>query len=170
MSHVESNHGSVMLDDIIETSQTETRGAYTAVGTYPCMELVKLISALSEKTRQSVPDIIIGFGKQLAETFKHGFPQYFGEGDYFDFVECVESRIHIDVLKLYPDAELPRFNTISRSDDTLVIDYISSRNLEHLALGLLQGTAEHFGETVSISMVPFMDGETRTVRFEINRA
>ncbi len=169
MEHVETHHGYQFLDDVIESSDAETKGAYTAVGTYPCSELVQLISVMSSKTGQQIPEIIIGFGKQLATTFKRDFPSYFEEPDYFDFVECVENRIHVDVLKLYPDAELPRFETIERTSEKIIIDYTSTRALEHLALGLFQGTAEHFGESISIEMQTYMRDDVRVVRFEISR-
>ena len=169
MDHVETHHGYQFLDDVIEASDTETKGAYTAVGTYPCSELVQLISVMSSKTGQQIPEIITGFGKQLAKTFKRDFPAYFEEDDYFDFVECVEHKIHVDVLKLYPDAELPRFETIERTADKIIIDYTSSRALEHLALGLFQGTAADFGESISIDMTTYTRDDLRIVRFEISR-
>ena len=169
MAHVETHHGLVFLEDMIDECDAETKGAYTTVGTYPCSELVKLIGTLSEKTGEDISEIITGFGRQLAVSFKNSFPQYYKDDDYFDFVECVESRIHIDVRKLYPDAELPEFKTISRSGTELVVDYISARKLEHLALGLLEASAAHFDETVSVSMAPYMNGETRIVRFTIGR-
>jgi hypothetical protein len=169
MDHVEAGHGHQFLDDVIESSDAETKGGYTAVGTYPCAELVQLISVFSSKTGLNIPEILIGFGKQLAVTFKRDFPSYFDEIDYFDFVECVENRIHVDVLKLYPDAELPRFETVERTSEKLVIDYISSRALEHLALGLFQGTAAEFGESISIEMDTYTREGTRIIRFEILR-
>lgn len=170
MDHVEALHGFQFLDDVIESSDAETKGAYTAVGTYPCSELVQLISVISSKTGKQIPEIIIGFGRQLAITFKEKFPSYFEESDYFDFVESVESKIHVDVLKLYPEAELPHFETIDRTSDKLVIDYTSSRALEHLAFGLFQGTAADFGESISIDMQTHMRDDERIVRFEISRA
>ena len=169
MAHVETHHGAMFLDDVIESCDAETKGAYTSVGTYPCMELVKLISVYSAKSGVDIPEIITGFGKQLAFIFKHRFPQYFEDADYFDFIEDVENKIHVDVLKLYPNAELPQFKTISRDDTTLVVDYISARKLEHLALGLFQGTADHFQETISVSMQPRTDAETHVVRFTVVR-
>lgn len=169
MEHVESVHGPLVVDKIIETSDTDSDGVYTAVGTYPCAELVSLIVALSQHSGDQIPHIITQFGESLSLSFKRDFPAYYEDVDYFDFVECVEHRIHVDVLKLYPDAELPRFNTLERSPDCLIIDYISSRALEHLALGLLQGSARQFGETVDITMATRHEAEQRIVQFTINR-
>ena len=168
MDHVETAHGPLVVDKIIETSDTQSQGAYTAVGTYPCAELVSLIVSLSQHSGIDVPEIITQFGESLAVSFKRDFPAYYEDVDYFDFVERVESHIHIDVLKLYPDAELPRFKTVSRDEDVLVIDYISSRSLEHLALGLLTGSARHFNKTANVSMRVFEDNGQRIVRFTIS--
>ncbi|MEO9968446.1 MAG: heme NO-binding domain-containing protein [Hyphomonadaceae bacterium] len=170
MDHLERAYGPVLVDDVITSSGVETRGAYTSVGTYPCSELVRLISAMSSISGLGIPQIIRQFGEQLAVSFKRDHPQYYDNIGYFDFVEAVENRIHVDVLKLYPDAELPRFFTVSRSERKLVIDYLSARHLEELAYGLLLGTARHFDENVSISMQPIKRDEGTCIRFEIVRS
>lgn len=59
--------------------------------------------------------------------------------DFFDFVGSVGSHIHVDVIQLYPNAELPRFPTVSRGHGRLVIEYVASRGLQKLAFGLLRG-------------------------------
>ncbi len=169
MEHVESVHGYPALDAIIDNSGAETAGAYTSIGTYPCSELVSLITSLSQYSGVQMPDIITQFGESLAASFKRIYPEYFEGVDYFDFVEGIENRIHVDVLKLYPDAELPHFQTISRTQNELVIDYRSSRALEHLALGLLRGCAGHFYEAVAIEMSPFETETQSFVRFVIRR-
>ncbi len=170
MDHLEQVYGPVIVENVVANSGVESEGAYTSVGTYPCSELIRLISAMSSLTGLEISKIIRQFGEQLAVSFRRDYPQYYTEIDYFDFVETVENRIHVDVLKLYPDAELPKFFTVSRSKEKLVIDYHSARALEELAFGLLLGTARHFGEDVSISMEPFNKNENKFTRFEITRS
>ena len=64
MDHVETAHGPLVVDKIIETSNTQSQGAYTSVGTYPCAELVSLIVSLSQHSGIDVPEIITQFGER----------------------------------------------------------------------------------------------------------
>jgi hypothetical protein len=66
----------------------------------------------------------------------------------------IEAVIHVEVRKLYPDAELPVFN-VSRPDaQTLVLDYRSPRCLDALAHGLIDACVERFGGGVHVQRVP----------------
>jgi len=59
--------------------------------------------------------------------------------------------IHVEVLKLYPDAEVPHFEVLDRTDDRLVLLYESTRHFCDLAEGLMHACAIHFGETIDIA-------------------
>lgn len=63
----------------------------------------------------------------------------------------VESYIHMEVKKLYSDAELPSFICVSPNPGRLEMTYRSARNLPDLAEGLIQGTADYFNERVEIN-------------------
>ena len=52
--------------------------------------------------------------------------------------------------KLYPDAELPSFKVLERTDNSLIMVYSSSRGLYALAHGLTDKTFEHFNKKVNI--------------------
>ena len=69
-----------------------------------------------------------------------------------DLIEGIEQHIHIEVKKLYDDAELPTFNNISRTENKLVIEYTSQKELSHLAIGLIRGTLKHFNINGTILM------------------
>ena len=166
---VEGELGSLQAQRVIDSCELASGGAYTSVGTYPCEEMSKLVSAVSQTTGKCPTKLLEGFGHHLARTFQQAYPQYFETDDFFDFVESIDSHIHVEVQKLYADAELPQFHIIMRTDDTLVVDYHSSRALEHLAYGLLEASALAFGETVDIAMDPMCDGAQRVVRFRLAR-
>jgi hypothetical protein len=55
------------------------------------------------------------------------------------------------VLKLYPDALLPSIDIKSEEDNKMIIIYRSPRRLSQLAIGLIQGCAEYFGEDINIT-------------------
>ena len=69
----------------------------------------------------------------------------------FDFLESIEKYIHVEVKKLYPDAQLPKFKTTRLSDTTLEMIYYSERSMADFALGLIEKTFEHYEEKATIA-------------------
>ncbi len=147
---VEALHSADMVDDLIDEAALPSGGAYTSVGTYPFSEMAALVGLLSKKTSTPVPALLQAFGRHLLSRFVVGYPQFFEvEGGAFSFLERLDGYIHVEVRKLYPDAELPRFET-ERRGDVLVLRYRSERKLADLAEGLLRGAIEHFGEVLTL--------------------
>ena len=164
---VESRFSIDIADQVIEAAQSATGGAYTAVGTYDHAELVRMVVRLSEITGTSVPKLLYAFGEHLACRFAQLYPVFFKTApDLFQFLASIDGHIHVEVRKLYPDAELPRFETVSRSDDAISLVYRSSRHMSDLAQGLIAGTAVHYGETVNVIVTATSDGG---VRFDVSR-
>jgi hypothetical protein len=149
---VEDAHGLDMVDTLIDKSDLPSGGAYTAVGTYDHTEIVNLVVTLSQETGTAVPDLLKGFGKHLFGILIKSYPQ-FGEGitTSLDLLESIEHYIHVEVRKLYPDAELPRFECSRPGDGQLRMVYESSRHFEDLCEGLIQGAIDHYHETATIA-------------------
>ncbi|MBE1298405.1 MAG: hypothetical protein GJ680_00645 [Alteromonadaceae bacterium] len=146
MDMVEDTFSDEVLDTIIEKSDLPSGGAYTAVGTYDHTEIVNLVVALSEEVNIAIPDLLTTFGAHLLGQFAKGYPHFFESAtDCFDFLKNIDNYIHVEVLKLYPDAELPKFHHVQHSDNHLTLYYLSSRHLEDVAIGLIKGTLNHFG-------------------------
>ena len=66
---VEKMFGEEMLDDIIDSTQPKSGGAYTTVGTYDHAELVNMVVELNKRTEIPVPKLIYTFGEYLGVTF-----------------------------------------------------------------------------------------------------
>lgn len=148
---VESVFGFDTLDEIIERSDLPSGGNYTAVGTYDHGEIVSLVSNLSEVTETPVPDLLKAFGTYLFHRFAKLYPAFIeGEENALGFLSRVEDHIHVEVLKLYPQAELPRFDTRWISENELEMIYHSNKHLEDVAEGLIVGCLEHYGENGKI--------------------
>lgn len=170
LDHVEQALGPAMVESVIEASDLASGGVYTSVGTYPCEEMGKLIASLAKLSGRDPVSILNEFGGRLAETFHSAYPEHFKVPSFFDFVESVDSHIHVEVMKLYPDAELPRFRTVSRQEDELVVDYVSSRGLSDLAFGLFLGCSAIFDEPVHITTAAHDEASVKAVRFTLARA
>ena len=136
---------------LIDEVKLPSGGAYTTVGTYDHQEMVDLVTKLSEITSIPVPDLLKTFGHYLLGRFVELFPAFFeGMTSALDFLPRVESYVHLEVKKLYSDAELPSFTCVSPSPGVLEMTYHSARNLPDLAEGLILGTADYFNERVEV--------------------
>lgn len=169
LAFVSQRYGEDMVDDIIDSSAVSNDGAYTSVGTYNPAEFTSLCSTLAARTGASVDDLVRDFGTHLSDTFSREYHPLFERNTYFDFVESIENHIHVEVRKLYPDAELPTFEVKQRTATRLVMEYRSPRRMAHLAEGLLLGTAKKFGvQQVRIQTTPLDAGTGEAVRFTID--
>ncbi len=165
---VEETFSLKMADEIIEQCKLPSGGAYTAVGTYDHNELLKLVSQLGHVTKTSVPTLVHAFGKHLFGRFVSAYPEFFvGVDSAFEFMSHVDDYIHVEVRKLYPDAELPRFDTIRLENERLELLYYSNRPFADLAEGLIVGCLEYFGEEATVTREAIQ--EDGGVRFIIIR-
>ena len=166
---VEDSFGFEVSEDMIEGAELANDGVFTSVGTYDASEMVKMVLKLSELTKTDVPELLIAYGKHLFTRFTDMFPHFFPDDiTIFDFLSKIDDYIHVEVKKLYPDAELPVIKTISKGDDKMVIEYHSSRKLSDFAKGLLLGAIDHFNENVEVVKMPVNEDGT-VVKFVMTK-
>ena len=55
-------------------------------------------------------------------------------------LSSIENHIHIEVRKIYPDAELPEFTVEEKTENSLIMIYKSNRAMHHFGLGLMNKT------------------------------
>nr|WP_299383025.1 heme NO-binding domain-containing protein [Allomuricauda sp.] len=148
---VESHYGLETVDSIIENSDLPSGGAYTSVGTYDFNEMVSLITALSGETNLPADKLLYSFGLYLFGGLVKTHPEVVSSyRNPIGLLQSIEDHIHIHVRKLYPDAELPEFKILSKTDSSLEMIYRSTRGLYALAHGLIDKTFEHFGKKVNV--------------------
>lgn len=148
---VEDNFGYETVDRILMKAAPANDGAYTSVGTYNHSELIEMVVALSNETGVDVPALVQTFGRYLFGKFTVNYSEQIeGYTSSFELLENVEDYIHVEVRKLYPDAELPTFQCRRPDDRTLIMSYSSSRPFADLCEGLIRQCVEHFGEDIEI--------------------
>lgn len=167
---IETKFSMDMVDNIINDAQPPSGGSYTAVGTYEHTEMVNLVSALSTRTGIGLKDLLNLFGEHLFGRFVNLYPHFFiNMNDSFQFLAGIDSIIHTEVLKLYPDAQLPKFNIEFRSNEKLIMLYRSGRHFEDLAEGLMKGCFKHFNQNVTIQRRNLLIDGIENERFELTR-
>ena len=170
MEMVEQIYSLDMVDDLIDENELSTGGAYTSVGTYELSELVSLVVSLSEKTGTPVPQLLEAFGQHLMKQFVRKYPAFFDEvNNSFDFLTKVHDHIHVEVKKLYSNAELPSISVTSMDPQSARVEYRSSRALGDLAQGLIKGVAVHYNEQVDVQRESLPPGDGTHERFILRR-
>lgn len=154
-------------EELIEMSDLESGGVYTAVGTYDAKEMVTLVTNLAKLTKVPVPDLLKTFGQHLWQYFWDSYPMLFeGMNSAMEFLPRVNDYVHMEVQKLYPDAELPTFECETPEPGKLIITYRSVRNFPDLAEGLIRQCIQHFGESMDVERET-AEGDVPSTRFII---
>jgi hypothetical protein len=166
MDMVDAAWGPDLLDDVLDAAAVPNGGAYTSVGTYPAAEMGRLVGALASTTGEDVRSLLHAFGAHLLTTFEKAHPQWFAFDEPLAFLAQVDGYIHVEVRKLYPDAELPRFEILEQSDQRLVLDYRSPRCLHALAEGMILATLKRWGREGQVE-VTAVEPAGSHVRFDI---
>ena len=166
---VEEKFGLAMVDKIINQSQLESDGIYTAVGTYEFDEMLQLISHLSNNTDIAVDDLLLVYAEHLFAALIKSHPNLVEHyKDPMDLLASIENHIHVEVQKIYPEAQLPTFELEERTDTKMVMVYKSDKALYMLGKGLMLETFKLFNETAKIEFEKLNEKGTE-VRFIINK-
>lgn len=151
---VTEEHGEAAWDDLLRRAGIE--GAWTAVGSYADVDLMRLLSALPSGAQERPGDTLRAFGSAAMGRLVLAYPQFFAPHTRTaPFLLTLNDIIHPAVRGLYPGADVPAFDvTLDPGGDPgssrLILGYRSGRRLCHLAEGFVQGAAAHFGERVEL--------------------
>jgi len=142
---------------IIDSSGVKSLGAYSRVGLYDYHELIQLLTQTVSDTDTEADVLLAGFSDHLFEMFKRDYDFFFnGVSSAAEMLTQIDDHIHVEVQKLYPDAELPKFD-YSRSGNQLTLNYRSPRPLASVAQALVGACLKFFGDTeklISSSLSP----------------
>ena len=171
IEYVEDSFGDLVVEQMISGCNLASDGAYTSVGTYDHGEIVQMIVQLGKLSDREIPGLIKDFGYRLFGTLVAGYPEVVKYvNDSFSLVATIDNHIHVEVRKLYPDADLPSFSHEFRGPDELRLLYESERGLADLAEGLLLGCFDHFKEEIVLQREDLSQGAGTRVAFTMMRA
>ena len=166
---VEEKFGLEMVDNIITSSTLESEGVYTAVGTYSFSEMLQLLTHLSENTGISIDNLLLVYAEHFFSVIENSYPGLLATyKDPIEMISSIENHIHVEVRKIYPDAELPTFEVVEKTENSLIMIYTSSRAMHHFGLGLMNKTFAHFNSTATIDLQKIKEDGTE-VRFVIHK-
>jgi len=154
MDFIERHAGEEFLEDLLSDLELSSGGAYTAVGNYPHTEAVEMVLESGRRLDAAPPALMRTFGKELLRRFVELYPIFFRDvHSTRDFLRGIESHIHTEVRKLYPDANPPSF-IVAETDQAFSLDYESHRPMASLALGLIEESIVYFNEPLTVRSEP----------------
>jgi hypothetical protein len=142
---VEDKFGLGMVDKIITQSKLKSGGIYTSIGTYDFAEMLSLVSNLSVNTDIAIDDLLLVYSEHLFKVLVRAHPNLIERyKDPMEFLASIENHIHVEVQKIYPEAQLPTFKMVERSENKMSMIYKSDRALYMLGKGLMDETFKLF--------------------------
>jgi len=138
--------GDERAQKIIDASGVESTGAYSRVGLYDYQELIQLLTQTVTETETEASILLEGFSDHLFKMFKRDYSLFFeGTTSAAEMLTQIDNHIHVEVQKLYPDAELPKFE-YSHTGNELTLNYRSPRPLAAVAHALVAACLKFFGD------------------------
>lgn len=131
--------------------------------------MLQLLEHLSKNTFISIDNLLLVYAEHFFSVIEKSYPDLLATyKDPIEMISSIENHIHVEVRKIYPDAELPTFEVIEKTNDTLTMIYKSNRAMHHFGLGLMNKTFEHFNSTATIDLEKIKEDGTE-VRFVIHK-
>lgn len=168
---VERHTSLPVAEQIISEADLKNTGAFTSVGDYPYTEALKLVSSAATVLGSPTKDLMRQFGQELFHRLLVIHPQFFADrtDNAFSFLSRVQSHIHTEVAKLYPNSKPPTVDT-SIEDGKMTVSYASHRPFAMIALGLLEGCCAHFDDSLTVGCKSDLSEAGTQATFTVTKA
>ena len=141
--------GDEAYESILDATDLQTTGPFIGPGLYPDEDLLALVGVAVDQLGVSVQDALRAFGRFALPRLVEAHPDFASsECGAKEFLLSVDSVIHVEVKKLWPDAQTPSFRYVDATEDGLSMMYQSPRKFCPLVEGFIDGVADHFGEKI----------------------
>ncbi len=167
---VTERYGLDAYEDLLDEASLETTEPFVGPGTYPAGDLVALLTTASANHEISVDDLLRGLGRFAFSALAGAVPTLMaGLDDPRTFLLGLESVIHTEVRKLYPEADPPRFTAVELGPSELELRYESALGLFALVEGLLDGLGDWYDCTIGHERLA-VDGTNAVFRIVVGPA
>ncbi len=166
---VSENFGEETFENVYDASHPKlsTQDPYVGPGTYPDSDFFTLVTEAVSQLGITLERAAYAFGKYCFPKLVAKIPGYIDQHDHPKaFLLTVHDVIHVEVKKVFQNAQPPEFSYEDPSENELVMIYRSKRKLYSFAEGLFEGVAEHYGVPIKVNrtVISEQDG---ICRFEL---
>lgn len=161
LDFIKDRFGYVALDQLLSEHEYPNQGGFSTAGNYSSDYLKSLVQGSTLLCEKSPEEVLEEFGRYafhyLVAMFRQSYQganTVLDANNAYDFLENL-NVIHFDELKkLYPDAKFPKFAIERVSDEHILIEYASPRDIPSMVYGLIRGCLEHYNDDSLLSMKP----------------
>ncbi len=119
--------------------------------------IVDQVGVLAGKDHQ---EIWRAMGEQNIQTFSQRYPGFFRHDSAYQFLKSMND-VHKIVMKRFKGAIPPVLDLKPVSSNEVLFIYHSKRDMQYYLLGMLQGTAQYFNETIKVELLGQSHGEAQ---------
>ncbi|MDR6764406.1 hypothetical protein J2Y38_004639 [Flavobacterium sp. 2755] len=143
--------------------------SFSITENYPIETMNLLLENASEMTGVSRHLLMEQFGRYLVNDLFALYKDYIRpEWRTLDVILHTEPVMHGAVRKLNSTANPPVLNVSQINDKLLIIDYFSQRRMASLAIGIIRGISEYYGEADKIKITPMTDADDQRVQIRLD--
>jgi len=137
--------GAAKFERIFEQCPVQAQVPYVGPGTYPDAHLLAIVDRATAELGIETSVALRGFGRFAFPRLAERFSVFVREFQHpKPFLKTVHGIIHLEVQKVYANAEPPLITFQDPAPDRLVMHYTSRRKLCALFAGLVEGTGDYF--------------------------
>ena len=165
---ISDNWGEDAYEEVLGMCPVHSRGPFVGPSTYPDSALMTMVAMACQKLGVTVPVAVHLFGKYCFPRLAGKFPLFLeGHTHPVSFLKIIDNVIHVEVKKLFKDAEPPRIIISDAGPGVVHLHYESKRKLCALATGLLEGCADYFHTPVQYHHIRCMADGHPECEFEV---
>lgn len=165
---ITENLGESAYEKILEQCQLTTQEPFVGPGSYPDEDLMAIAGKTIETMGVTADEALRAFGRFCFPRMVGKYPEFVNPFNHpKPFLKSIDSVVHVEVKKLYKDAEPPCFVYEDPADDTLVIKYSSKRKLCKFMEGLIDGVADHFKSPIQYEQSSCKHDGAENCHFEL---
>jgi predicted hydrocarbon binding protein len=160
--------GDEMYEKILSECNLKTEEPFVGPGSYPEEDLMALVDKVVEKMGVPLPEALRAFGRFCLPKLAERFPEFLTPHKHPKaFLKTIDSVVHLEVKKLYSDAEPPSFAYDDPSPERLIIRYRSKRRLCQFMEGLIEGVADYYRSPIKYKQTSCMLEGSEVCVFEL---
>ena len=144
------NWGDEKFEEILSLCPLKTKEPFVGPKTYPDSDLMTIAEKTAEMLGITLDEALKAFGCYAFPKLAKRYPIFLEDvTSARNFLMSVNSVIHVEVRKLYPNATPPEFSYQDLSGNHLIMSYSSKRGLCSLVEGFIDGVSSHFDTPIN---------------------
>jgi hypothetical protein len=137
---------------------------------YPDEHIYTLVGHAAEMTGLSAGELHEKFGEYLVPDLMYMYQKLLKpEWNTLDMLEHTELTMHARVRQEHSENAPPVLEVSRLGPNELMIDYVSSRRMSGLAVGIVRGLATYYDEADRIDVMPTTSEDGERVRIHVRR-